>query len=118
MLKREPANKKFLRVTGLAATSGYIASKGLPAPMILGVAAGVLELVAGLALLVGFRARYAALALTAFLVPVTIIFHNPIGLAGVEAQMQVIQVLKNLAIAGGLLAIATRGAGALSLDGP
>jgi putative oxidoreductase len=58
----------------------------------------------------------ARVALAVFLVPVTAIFHNPAGLAGMEAQTQVIQVLKNLAIIGGLLSVASWGAGALSLE--
>ncbi len=105
------------KLAGPAGTAAYIASKGLPAPMLLGVLAGVLELGAGALLFAGFRARYAALALALFLVPVTAIFHNPIGLGGMDAHMQVIQLLKNVAIIGGLLVVATRGAGALSLDG-
>jgi len=41
---------------------------------------------------------------------------RPLRITGMDAQMQVIQVLKNLAILGGLLAVTTRGAGAFSLD--
>lgn len=104
------------KLAGPAGTAAYIASKGLPLPMLFGVLAGVLEIGAGALLLTGVRARYAALALALFLVPVTVIFHNPLGLTGMEAQIQIIQVLKNLAIIGGLLAVTTRGAGALSLD--
>jgi len=106
----------FGKLSGLAGAAAYIASKGLPAPMLLAVLAGLLELAGGVLLLAGLRARYAALALALFLVPVTALFHNPIGLTGMDAQMQVIQVLKNLAILGGLLAVTTRGAGAFSLD--
>jgi putative oxidoreductase len=104
------------KLTGLAGAAGYIASKGLPAPELLAALAGVTELVGGLLLLVGVKARVAAIVLAAFLVPATVLFHNPAGLTGMDAQMQVIQVLKNLSIIGGLLTIVTRGASALSLD--
>ena len=44
------------------------------------------------------------------------LFHNPIGLEGAAAQMQWIQVYKNLAIAGGLLAFTAFGSGPLALE--
>lgn len=99
-----------------AATGAYIASKGLPLATLLAVLAGALELAGGLSVALGARARWGALALAAFLVPVTIIFHNPAGLEGMAAQMEMVQVFKNLAILGGLLTVASLGAGPLSLD--
>ena len=107
----------FGKLAGPAGTAAYIASHGLPLPMLAAIGAGILELAGGVMLLVGLRARVAALVLATFLVPVTAIFHNPAGLTGMDAQMQVIQLLKNLAIAGGLLSIAIWGAGQLSFDG-
>jgi putative oxidoreductase len=104
-------------LAGPTGTAAYIASKGLPLPMVAAIAAGILELVGGLMLLIGLRARTAALALAAFLLPATILFHSPLGLTGMEAQMQLIHVLKNLAIMGGLVSVAVWGAGPLSLDG-
>jgi putative oxidoreductase len=99
-----------------SATAGYIASKGLPLPMVAAVAAGLVEAMGGLALALGLFARWGALALIVFMIPTTIIFHNPAGLDGMQAQMQTIQLLKNLAITGGLFAIAAFGAGPLSFD--
>lgn len=105
------------KLTSPAQTAGYIASKGLPAPTLLAVAAGVVELVGALAIILGFQARWAALALAMYLVPVTLIFHNPSGLAGMEQTMQVVMFMKNLGLIGGLLLIGVHGAGPLSLDG-
>ncbi|MBI3074401.1 MAG: DoxX family protein [Deltaproteobacteria bacterium] len=99
-----------------AATAGYIGSKGLPLPMIAAVGAGVVEAVGGLALALGLFARAGAIALIAFMIPTTIIFHNPSGLDEMQARMQTIQLLKNLAIIGGLFAFVAFGAGPLSLD--
>jgi putative oxidoreductase len=99
-----------------AGTGMYIASKGLPLGTLLAVLAGAVEVAGGLSVALGVRARWGALALAGFLVPVTFLFHNPAGLEGMAAQMEVIQVLKNLAILGGLLAVASLGAGPLSLD--
>ncbi|HEY3359163.1 MAG TPA: DoxX family protein [Polyangia bacterium] len=104
------------KLAGLAGTAGFIGSKGLPAPLLLAALAGIVELVGGMLLAAGLRAKWAAAALALFLVPATALFHNPAGLSGMEAQMQLIQLFKNLAIIGGLLAVVTYGAGALSLD--
>jgi putative oxidoreductase len=104
------------KLTGLAGTAGYIASKGLPAPMLLAVAAGVLELVAGVLLIIGWQARWAALALAAFTVVASVIFHNYWAMPAEQQMMQQLMFMKNLAVTGGLLLVFAFGAGALSLD--
>jgi len=104
------------KLAGPEGTAAYIAAKDLPAPMLLAILAGVAELAGGLALAAGLFTRQAALGLALFLVPTTIFFHNPIGLEAAAAQMQQVQALKNVAILGGLLALATLGAGLLSVD--
>ncbi len=76
----------------------------------------LLEIVGGLALLVGFRARTVASLLAAFLLVVTFVFHNFWAASGAAAQEQFIQFLKNFAILGGLLRIVADGAGPLSFD--
>jgi len=99
---------KFFAIEG---TAGYIASVGLPAATLLAWAAAVFELVAGIALLVGFRTRETAWALAAFTLFAGFVFHyQPAD------QMQMIMFMKNLAIAGGFLVLGQIGAGSLSLD--
>lgn len=66
-----------------------------------------LELVAGLTLLLGYWQRLAALALISFLVPATLIAHPFWLFSGEANQIQVINFLKNLAMIGGLLFIAS-----------
>ena len=100
----------------LESAAAYIATKGLPAPQMLALLAGLVELLAGAALAVGFRSRWAAAALAAFLVPATVLFHSPAGLDAAAAHQQWIHVYKNLAIAGGLLAFTAFGAGPLALE--
>lgn len=102
---------------GLDGTAGYIASKGLPMPMVLAVAAGVLELVAGLLLIVGWQARWAALALALFTVVATFIFHAYWSMPAEQQMMEQLTFMKNLSVVGGLLVVFAFGAGALSLDG-
>ncbi|MES2919817.1 MAG: DoxX family protein [Pseudomonadota bacterium] len=92
---------------GYAGTAGYMASVGLPAALLPLVIA--LEIGGGLALVLGFQARLAALALAVFSIASGFIFHG--------TPDQQIMLLKNLAMAGGLLAFTVFGAGRLSLDG-
>jgi putative oxidoreductase len=106
----------FGKLAGPEGAAGYIASKGLPAPMLLAILAGLVELGGGLLLAVGLGTRWAALGLALFLVPTTLLFHNPLGLAAAQAQMQQVQLFKNIAIFGGLLAVVTGGAPGLSID--
>ncbi len=104
------------KLTGLEGTAGYIASKGLPMPMVLAAATGVLELVAGIMLIVGWQARWAALALALFTLVASVLFHNYWSMPAEQQMMQKLMFMKNLAVSGGLLAIFGFGAGALSLD--
>ena len=101
---------------GLAGTAGYIASKGLPAPQLLAAGAAVLEVIAGLALIAGFKARIAALALAAFTVVASVIFHAFWAVPEDQQFVQQLMFFKNMAIVGGLLLVAALGAGGASVD--
>lgn len=94
---------------------GYVASAGLPFPHVLLALSVVVELGAGLALMFGWKARWAAALIFLYLIPVTAIFHNPVG-AGAQAQEQLIHMMKNLSIMGGMLMLAAFGPGAWSLE--
>jgi putative oxidoreductase len=104
------------KITGFGGTVGYIASKGLPLPQVAAAGTIVVEVVVGLALLVGFKARYAALILAAFTIAASVIFHNFWALPEAQKMMQQLMFTKNFAIVGGLLFIAAFGAGPLSVD--
>jgi putative oxidoreductase len=104
------------KLSGLDGTAGYIASRGLPAPMLLAAAAGVLELGAGVLLIVGWQARWAALALAAFTLVASVIFHNFWAVPEAQQMTQQLMFMKNIAVIGGLLFVFAFGAGALSLD--
>ena len=94
------------KITGWSTTAGYMASKGMPLVPFFLAAATLVELGGGLSLLTGFQARWGALALAAYLIPTTLIFHNFWAFQGQEQQMQMINFLKNLAIMGGLFQVA------------
>ena len=94
-----------------AATMGYIASTGLPfAPLALAIAIGV-ELGGGLLLVLGVKTRLVAAGLAVFSIVTGLAFHNAVG-----DQNQMIHLLKNFAMAGGLLQVVAFGAGAYSFD--
>ncbi len=106
----------FSKIGGFAGTVGYIASKGIPLPEVCAAIAIVVELGLGLLLLVGWQTRWAALGIAFFTFVITFIFHNFWGVPAEQVMQQQQAFFKNMAIVGGLLAIAASGAGAWSLD--
>jgi putative oxidoreductase len=76
----------------------------------------VLEVLGGLALIVGWQTRWAALALALFTLAASVIFHNFWALPADQQMVQQLVFMKNLSVAGGMLVLAACGAGALSLD--
>ena len=107
----------WAKIGGFDGTVGYIASKGLPMPQVIAALTIVIELGAGLALLFGWLTRWAALALGVFTLLAAFIFHAYWAVPAEQVMMQQINFMKNLAIAGGMLALAAYGAGAWSIDG-
>ena len=93
------------------ATIGYISMVGLPLPQLGYALALLVEVGGGLLLVVGFQTRIVALVLAVFTVVTALVFHNDFA-----DQNQMIHFLKNIAITGGLLQVASFGAGAFSLD--
>lgn len=97
-------------------TINMIASKGLPAPDAFLSVAVALEIIGGLSVLLGFYARLGAVALLAFLVPVTLIMHG-FWTAEEDAWMgEMINFMKNVSITGGIVLVLAFGAGPCSID--
>jgi putative oxidoreductase len=94
-----------------SATTGIIGAVGLPFPPLAFAVAVAIELGGGLLLIAGYRVRFVAAALALFSLATAMSFHS-----NVADQNQMIHFLKNVMMAGGLLQIATFGAGALSID--
>ncbi|MEM7068630.1 MAG: DoxX family protein [Pseudomonadota bacterium] len=101
----------FSKLGNIAGTAGYIGSVGLPMGTLLAWGAAIFEIVAGIAIAAGFMTKLAAWALAAFCVVSAVIFHNNFA-----DQIQSILFMKNLAMAGGFLALSVAGAGSLSVD--
>ena len=99
----------FTKITGYAATQGYMESMGVPSmllPLVIAV-----ELLGGIAILLGFKARLVATLMAGFSVVSALLFHQ---FWIDESQMN--PFMKNIAMAGGFLMIFAHGAGAYSID--
>jgi len=106
----------FGKLANADGTAQFMASGGLPNLPILALLVGLFEVLAGAALIVGFKARWAALALAAFTVVATLMFHAYWSKPADQQYLQQLMFLKNLAVVGGMLAVAAMGAGAWSVD--
>ncbi|MGV6858904.1 MAG: DoxX family protein [bacterium] len=97
------------KIGNVQGTMGYMESMGVPGALVYAVIA--LEVVGGLAIIFGWFTRISSLALAGFTLLAAVIFHHNFA-----DQMQMILFMKNIAITGGLLLLATHGAGAYSVD--
>lgn len=93
------------------ATLGYIQSVGLPFASLALIGAIAIEIGGGALLVLGYKTRLVAAGLAVFSLLTAFVFHNATG-----DQNQLIHLLKNVAMAGGLLQVVAFGAGAYSLD--
>ncbi len=97
------------KITGYAGTQAYMNSVGVSGSLLPLVIA--LEVLGGLAIIVGWQTRLAALALAGFCIISAVLFHfDP------SNQGQMINFMKNFAIAGGFLFLVARGPGIYALD--
>jgi putative oxidoreductase len=93
------------------------AAHGVPMASILVPLAGIIALVGGLSVMLGYRARFGALLLLIFLVPVTLVMHKFWGLPDPQmAMMQRIHFMKNTSLIGACLLVMHFGSGPYSLD--
>lgn len=103
----------FNKILDFGGTQEYMASSGIPAGLtgFLLVCSIIIEIFGALSVILGYKARWGAIALIVFLVPTTLLFHTNFA-----DSMQVNQFLKNLALIGGLLMVVYFGSGPLSID--
>lgn len=93
-------------------TQAYIASAGLPMPLLGYLLAVAIEVGGSILLIVGFQTRIVGVVMALFTVATAVFFHHNFA-----DQNQMIHFLKNIAMTGGLLQVVAFGGGALSLDG-
>lgn len=101
----------FNKLIGIAGTAQFFASLGLPVPTVTAVLVGLIEFLGGLAILVGFQTRIAALIVGLFTIGAILVAHMDFSQGN-----NLLMAQKNLAIAGGMFLLAVLGAGPLSID--
>ena len=99
------------KITNPAEAKMYMSSYDMPMVTLFLIGAIVVELAGAIAVILGYRAKWAAAVMFLYMIPVTLIFHNKLS-----DQIQFIMFLKNIAIMGGLLMLVAFGPGPLSLD--
>lgn len=104
------------KIGGFAGTAGYIGSVGLPMPEVGAAIAILVEVGASILLIIGLFTRPAALVLAVFTLVASFFFHAFWSMPAEAQMMQSLMFYKNIAVVGGLLAIAAFGAGAFSMD--
>lgn len=94
----------YSKISGYEGTQGYMESMGVPGSLLPVVIA--LELLGGIAILIGYQTKIVAFLLGGFTFLAAIIFHSDFS-----QQMQMILFMKNLAISGAFLLLFVHGPG-------
>ncbi len=106
----------FDKLAHLDGTAAFIAAGGLPLAPVMAPLVGAFELLAGLAIIAGWQARWAGLLLALFTIVASLLFHRFWALPAEQAFVQQLLFMKNLAVAGGMLLLFASGPGPASLD--
>jgi putative oxidoreductase len=97
-------------------TAHVIAARGIPLATVAAAISTLIDLGGSAMIIIGWKTKLAAAIQFIYLIPVTIMYHNFWAAPPQMHEMQLLNFLKNLGIMGGLLILATRGAGASSVD--
>jgi len=104
---------KVMNFSGMVA---FMASKGMPMPNVMIAGALIVEILGALCLITGFQTRIASLIMFLYVIAATLMFHNFWTMQGAMRTDNQVNFLKNVAIMGGLLMVASYGPGRLSVD--
>jgi putative oxidoreductase len=99
-------------ITAFSGLVETISSQGLPKASLLAVGTVFFQLLGSVSLLLGYQTKIGSILLIIFLIPASVLFHNPLA-----DPSQINDFLKNIGLIGGLLMVIYAGAGALSVDG-
>ena len=107
----------FNHIFNISQMSQYAAMKGVPMPTVAVFVTGVMILLGGLSVALGYKSKVGALLLVVFLIPTTLMMHNFWAIEDpMQSQMEMIMFMKNLGLLGGALLIYYFGSGPLSLE--
>ena len=104
------------KITGFSFVAAGMAKKGIPFAEFFLVGAIACEVLGSLALILGWKARWGALLLIIFMIPVTVLYHDFWNMEAAQYRNQLIHFMKNLTIFGALVFILGMGSGPLSLE--
>jgi putative oxidoreductase len=107
----------FTKLADVAAFSGVLAKRGVPAPSFMGWLGAIVEFGGGLLILLGLKTRLAAILLILFVIVATLISHRYWEFTGEVFGAQRTNFWKNVTIIGGFLFMFLAGAGRYSVDG-
>jgi putative oxidoreductase len=103
--------------TGMGGFANYLKALGVPAPEFMAWLASIVEILMGLALILGVATRYAGLVAIIYVAITILLAHRYWAYPAQQQMGQYINFLKNLAIMGGLFLVFVTGAGRFSIDG-
>ena len=109
-------NSGYGKIGGFDGTVAALAGKGMPLPQVAAGIALVVELLGSLTLVLGWRARWGAVALVLFTIAASVLFHDFWNLADAARRTNEVMFIKNVAIIGGLLMVVAFGPGRYSVD--
>jgi putative oxidoreductase len=104
------------KLTDTPATVAHMVKIGIPYADTLALVAGAAEVLGAISLVLGLLTRAGAFGLILFMIPTTLIFHAFWNYQGEAHMQQMVNFMKNVAIIGGLAALAGLGAGRFSVD--
>ncbi len=100
--------------TGMAQ---YAGSMGVPAPTLVVIITGIMIILGGFSVILGYKVKVGTILLIVFLLPTSFIMHTFWGIEDpMQSQMQMAMFLKNLSMLGGALLLYHFGTGPLSLE--
>jgi len=99
----------FNKIGNYEGSVAWMESFNLPGFLL--IPAIILEIVAPILIIIGYKTKIAAAFLSIFCIATAIIFHNNFG-----DQMQFVAFMKNIALAGGFLFLVVNGSKDFSLD--
>src|SRR5690349_7796826 len=109
-------NAGLRKLLAFGATAGYFSKLGFPAPELFTVLAIAIEVGGSILLIIGWRTRWVAWLLALFVLIAAFAAHRFWQFDAAQYGNQMNHFMKNLAIIGGLLFVASFGPGSASLD--